>query len=249
MAGTDPYGQFLNLGTALGGAVVGGIVGGVAAAINGEDWLEGAAKRAVVGGIAGATLGVGLAIAGTTTTATVVGSGIASGITGAAANAVVYEGRAPTLEELSWGGLFGGATAGTFHVAYGVGRAGLGAIWGKRSAVAPAPDIPTIGGRKPINSGYAGEVHPSGIRFNALGFPDFGPVAVAEVQITGLTGNYVKDAAMANAAVGIKLTPKGFVWHHVEDGVTMQLVPMAIHNSTRHTGGAAIIRNGGCFDK
>ena len=37
----------------------------------------------------------------------------------------------------------------------------------------------------------------------------------------------------------------GFLWHHVEDCVTMQLIPTKIHNAVRHTGGAAVIRNGG----
>lgn len=50
---------------------------------------------------------------------------------------------------------------------------------------------------------------------------------------------------MANRAIGLENTPNGYVWHHVEDGTTMQLVPQAVHQSARHTGGAAVIRNGG----
>jgi hypothetical protein len=105
--------------------------------------------------------------------------------------------------------------------------------------------LPTIRGRPAINSKYAGRMHPSGIWFTERGFPDFRPVAVAEVEIPGLTGHYGIDAAMANRAVGLKSTPSGYVWHHVEDGLTMQLVPRPIHNAVRHTGGAAVIRNGG----
>ena len=101
------------------------------------------------------------------------------------------------------------------------------------------------GGRNPINSQYAGKTHPSGVRFTKEGFPDFSPHAKAQVEIQGLTGNYAKDAAMANRAVGLSKTPDGFVWHHVEDRVTMQLVPQPIHNAARHTGGAAVIRHGG----
>jgi len=108
--------------------------------------------------------------------------------------------------------------------------------------------IPTIGGRLPINSQFAGKTHPSGIKFNEKGFPDFSPVSKAQVKIKGLTGNCVKDSAMANQLIGRKTTPSGYVWHHVEDAVTLQLVPRAIHNATRHTGGAAVIRNGGGFD-
>jgi len=112
---------------------------------------------------------------------------------------------------------------------------------------AATSEIPTIGGRVPINSKYAGEAHPSGIEFNKQGFPDFGPVSKAQVRIDGLTGNYAKDAALANKAVGLSKTPSDYVWHHVEDGRTMQLVPKDVHNEVRHTGGAAVIRNEG-FD-
>ncbi|MYM59083.1 hypothetical protein GTG28_07590 [Vibrio sp. OCN044] len=38
-------------------------------------------------------------------------------------------------------------------------------------------------------------------------------------------------------------TPSGHVWHHVENGKTMQLISKDIHNAARHTGGAAILRN------
>jgi hypothetical protein len=32
--------------------------------------------------------------------------------------------------------------------------------------------------------------------------------------------------------------------HHVEDGLTMQLVPSDLHDVVRHTGGAALINKG-----
>ncbi|MBU0632393.1 HNH endonuclease, partial [bacterium] len=105
--------------------------------------------------------------------------------------------------------------------------------------------VPTINGRTPINSKYAGQTHPSGVQFNKQGFPDFSPYSKAEVNINGLTGNYVKDAAIANKVVGLKSTPEGYVWHHVENGNSMQLIPRDIHNVVRHTGGSAVIRNGG----
>ena len=115
------------------------------------------------------------------------------------------------------------------------------------SLLAAKGGVPTIGGRVPINSKLAGQSHPSGIQFNQQGFSNFGPVSKAEVQLQGLTGNYAKDAALANQAVGLGKTPSGFVWHDVEDGVTMQLVPQGVRNAARHTGGAAVIRYGG-FD-
>lgn len=129
-------------------------------------------------------------------------------------------------------------------------------VQGKAISAVPAADgpnfassskIPTIRGRIPINSRYAGQIHPSGIKFTSQGFPDFSPHAIAQVEIDGLTGRYAKDAALANKAISLKKTPAKYVWHHVEDGKTMQLVPKRIHK-IRHTGGSAVIRNRG-FDK
>jgi A nuclease of the HNH/ENDO VII superfamily with conserved WHH len=108
--------------------------------------------------------------------------------------------------------------------------------------------IPTIRGRIPINSKYAGQTHPSGVKFTSQGFPDFSPYAELEFKLDGLTGHYATDEKKANKAAGLQKTPHGYVWHHVEDGETLQLIPKTIHNKTRHTGGAAVIRNGG-FDK
>ena len=105
--------------------------------------------------------------------------------------------------------------------------------------------IQKVGGRNPINSKYAGEMHPAGVKFKETGFPDFAPWATAEAKLDGLTGKYATDAAMANAAVGLKSTPVGYVWHHVEDGKTMILIPQNIHNAVKHTGGAAVIRHRG----
>ena len=99
-----------------------------------------------------------------------------------------------------------------------------------------------VNGRRPINSRYAGQTHPSGVRFTANGFPDFSPYAKARTQLKGLTGDYPVDAAMANKAVGLRATPEDMVWHHVEDGVTMLLIPRKVHDAARHTGGAAVIR-------
>ncbi len=113
---------------------------------------------------------------------------------------------------------------------------------------APKKGIQTINGRKPINSQYAGDVHPSGVRFREIGFPEFSPHAKAEVILEDLTGVPRIDNKLANQAAGFgnsAKAPKGYVWHHVDDGRTMQLVPVEIHNATRHTGGAALIRNGG----
>ena len=66
--------------------------------------------------------------------------------------------------------------------------------------------------------------------------------------LKALTGDIKIDSKLANEAMGYPSTPKGYTWHHVEDGKTMQLVPQEIHQAARHTGGAAVIRNGG-FDQ
>lgn len=73
--------------------------------------------------------------------------------------------------------------------------------------------MPTIGGRRPINSRYAGDVHPSGVRFKESGFPDFTLSARAQVELDGLTGNPRVDNRLANLAAGFgdsTKAPKGY---------------------------------------
>ncbi|MGH1506260.1 MAG: RHS repeat-associated core domain-containing protein [Acidimicrobiales bacterium] len=98
-------------------------------------------------------------------------------------------------------------------------------------------DLPQINGRRPINGkDYAGSTHPSGVRFDSDGFPDFSPHAVDTVQSRFLlTGNVDTDLA----TLGLN-NVDGYTWHHVQDGFTMQLVPTKIHMAARHTGGAAV---------
>ena len=57
-----------------------------------------------------------------------------------------------------------------------------------------------------------------------------------------LTGGKFAARRAANEAVGLPRTPDGFVWHHVEDALTLQLLPQDIHAAVRHTGGAAVLR-------
>ncbi|WP_442961226.1 HNH endonuclease signature motif containing protein, partial [Pseudogracilibacillus sp. SO30301A] len=42
--------------------------------------------------------------------------------------------------------------------------------------------------------------------------------------------------------MGLKSTPSGYTWHHVEDGRTLMLVLTDLYQAVRHTGGAALIR-------
>jgi hypothetical protein len=122
-----------------------------------------------------------------------------------------------------------------------------------------APDgteIKRIGSRFPINSKYAGKVmpaselppalrkkYPSGVAFTSEGFPIFKPHAIAEVKVAGLTGNRRVDERKANNLARLKGTPRGYTWHHHEEGVTMQLVARDLHEAVRHTGGSAVIEH------
>lgn len=83
--------------------------------------------------------------------------------------------------------------------------------------------------------------YPEGVRFNERGFPDFGPYASKSVTIEGgFAGNRSSDFTKANAQAGLKSTPEGYIWHHNEDGKTMQLVPEDMHEAVRHAGGVAL---------
>lgn len=72
------------------------------------------------------------------------------------------------------------------------------------------------------------------------------PTADSILNGTGLTGEYARDARLANIQCGFTRTPSGYVWHHVEDMQTMILVPQDLHSVAMggmyHTGGASLIR-------
>ncbi|WP_281274509.1 HNH endonuclease [Aquisalibacillus elongatus] len=105
-----------------------------------------------------------------------------------------------------------------------------------------------------INKKYAGKTYnlsgdlakkyPNGVKFTNDGFPDFSPYSKTKVKVDGLKGNTTGDFTAANKAAGLKKTPSGHTWHHVEDGKTLMLVPTDLHQAVRHTGGAALIRKG-----
>ncbi|WP_017472969.1 T7SS effector LXG polymorphic toxin [Amphibacillus jilinensis] len=111
-----------------------------------------------------------------------------------------------------------------------------------------------LGGVRIINKKYAGEVYklsgdlgkkyPEGVKFSKEGFPDFSRYSKANLEIKGLIGDHYYDFKKANEALGLKNTPAGYTWHHVEDGKTMMLVPSDIHGEVRHTGGASLIKKG-----
>ena len=109
-----------------------------------------------------------------------------------------------------------------------------------------------------------GEVYPDGnggliyqradgvrVRYNADGYPDFSPHAIAQVEITGRR-NHSTDFGDANRAIGKgewgNDVPEGYTWHHVEREpcCVMQLVPTSVHNARNgftHRGGVST--NGG----
>ena len=85
----------------------------------------------------------------------------------------------------------------------------------------------------------AGQNHPvTGIPFDKDGFPDFSSVATQTVRVPH-TGTPA-DVGAANRAAGLSETPEGMVWHHHQDGYTMQLVPEFAHSGTGHTGSKGI---------
>ncbi len=123
--------------------------------------------------------------------------------------------------------------------------------------------------RKPINSQYAGKKfplaeyaetmakqnparakfyrdvakkYPDSVKFTERGYPDFSPYSIKTVKLEGLTGKS-GDFTMANKAAGFKETPKGYTWHHNQDGKTMELIPRDLHETVRHTGGASELKN------
>jgi hypothetical protein len=83
------------------------------------------------------------------------------------------------------------------------------------------------------------------VTYSKEGYPDFSPYAHPEhsqpVTIENSGKRYI-DNARANSAVGLDSTPKGYTWHHMENG-QMLLVERAVHSSKSgfsHTGGISL---------
>jgi hypothetical protein len=102
----------------------------------------------------------------------------------------------------------------------------------------------TGGSAKLRNGHLAGKEHPeTQLPFDAEGYPDFRAAGVVKVEAKiKPTGTQRGDKAAANRVAGYTETPKGYVWHHHQDGTTMQLVPKYIHEKTGHTGGYALTK-------
>ena len=104
--------------------------------------------------------------------------------------------------------------------------------------------------------------YPDGVFIKETGFPDFSPYKYNKGGFTGevsfelpskagveagtcLRGDCYYDFKMANKAAGfgnkVTDTPKGWTWHHCEDGKTMQLIPTDLHRKIGHDGGEKVI--------
>ena len=83
------------------------------------------------------------------------------------------------------------------------------------------------------------------IKMSRYGFAVFDEHSIARVVIEDLTGDEGIDIALANLKHhGTKQSIPGYTWHHLEDGKTLILIPTELHDAYRHTGGAALIREG-----
>ncbi len=103
----------------------------------------------------------------------------------------------------------------------------------------PQQPVPIPPGTTIRNKDLAGKKHPdTGIPFDSQGFPDFSSVSQRSVPVPHTGGR--ADVNAANRAAGFDRTPDGMVWHHHQDGRTMQLVPENIHRQTGHTGSRGI---------
>lgn len=90
------------------------------------------------------------------------------------------------------------------------------------------------------------------VTYSAEGYPDFSPYAhpdhpkPVKINMTGDNSTDFKNANLAIGRTGSK-PPKGYTWHHMEDGESMILVRRDVHDCTTggfaHTGGASVVKN------
>ncbi|MBX3668458.1 MAG: HNH endonuclease [Rhodocyclaceae bacterium] len=77
-----------------------------------------------------------------------------------------------------------------------------------------------------------------------------GKLVDAKVEIElDRAGNRENDFRAAREAMAEKLgvehyeEPKGWTWHHKEDGTTMELIPSALHNNVPHSGSVSVAKD------
>ncbi|MGD9170261.1 MAG: HNH endonuclease [Candidatus Thiodiazotropha sp.] len=78
--------------------------------------------------------------------------------------------------------------------------------------------------------------------FKTATTPDGKPAVLDEVEISQTGRN--SDFSKASSEAGYP-KPKGYTWHHHEDGVTMQLVDSSVHNRAFSSGGSGAAHTGG----
>jgi hypothetical protein len=108
----------------------------------------------------------------------------------------------------------------------------------------------------PINYRYrgttvkivSGPLKGKSVAFDTLGFPVFAPYAIVTVKIKMLGNRSYRvpdgDFGNANEKAGYARNggePADHTWHHHQDRETMQLIPTAIHDAFRHSGGVWVI--------
>ncbi len=98
--------------------------------------------------------------------------------------------------------------------------------------------------KNPTKAAALFKKYPNGVKFNSKGFPIFTPYSKKNVVIK-MTGDRRRDNILADTEAKINEQYRknnDLIWHHHEDGKTMQLAPADIHNAVKHTGGVAVIK-------
>ncbi|SIO29874.1 HNH endonuclease [Vannielia litorea] len=91
------------------------------------------------------------------------------------------------------------------------------------------------------------------VTYDNRGYPDFSPHRVDSTTLPGGFQSRSADFRAANNQTGRgqygDRSPPGQTWHHHEDGVTMELLPRALHRQFTHAGGISnthgTLANGG----
>lgn len=85
-----------------------------------------------------------------------------------------------------------------------------------------------------------------GVYFKDTGFPDFSDFAYESDALeytvdlgSEWAGKRFKDTVLANKIVGLRKTPTGYDWHHIEHSRKVMLVNKLVHSKVGHTGGVA----------
>ena len=135
----------------------------------------------------------------------------------------------------------------SFNLEYSEVRCGLAKIWNEANDVTPNNAKYYLGTVMTPKNLFVKEKY-GDVYMNTAGYPILDDFAIARIEISDLTGIDGEDIERANKLHhGTTSNIPGYTWHHVEDGKTLLLVPSDLHEAYRHSGGAALIRDG-AFD-